>query len=51
MEEFLHNNAIFLVLFIALIIWTGLGIFLFNIDRKVTKLEIICNDKLNNNKG
>lgn len=39
MEEFLHKNSIYLVLGIALMIWFGLAIYLFMIDRKVTKLE------------
>lgn len=39
MEQFLHNNSIFLVLLIALIIWFGIALYLFNIDNKVKKLE------------
>lgn len=48
MEEFLHKNSIYLVLGIALMIWFGLAIYLFIIDRKVTKLEKIVDYNLNN---
>ncbi len=47
MEEFIHNNSIFLVLSIALIIWFGLAIYLFAIDKKVTNLEKKINRNLN----
>jgi len=39
MTEFLTNNSIYLVLTITLIIWLGLAIVLFNLDKKITRLE------------
>lgn len=39
MEEFLHNNSVFLVLAIALIIWAGIAVYIFAVDKKLTKLE------------
>ena len=39
MEEFLHKNSMYIVLGIALIIWFGIVLYLFYIDRKITKLE------------
>jgi hypothetical protein len=49
MTEFLTNNSIYLVLTITLIIWIGLAITIFNLDRKVTRLEnIITNNNTEN---
>jgi CcmD family protein len=39
MEQFLHDNSLYVVLGIALILWFGLGFYMFSIDRKVSKLE------------
>lgn len=39
MTEFLTNNSIYIVLIITLIIWFGLALLIFNLDRKVNKLE------------
>jgi CcmD family protein len=39
MEQFLHDNSLYVVLGIALILWFGLGIYMFLIDKKVSKLE------------
>jgi CcmD family protein len=49
METFLHNNAIFVVLGIAIIIWVGISVYLFMIDSKLSKLEkqIMDSDLLN----
>ncbi len=46
MEQFLHNNAIFVVFGIALILWLGISIYLFWIDRKLSTLEKEFSDKL-----
>ncbi len=46
MEEFLHNNSIYIVLGIALIIWFGIAIYLFMIDNKLSKLEKTIKQKL-----
>jgi hypothetical protein len=55
MENFLHNNSLFVVLGVALIIWAGLAIYLFMIDSKITKIEKIYGDlsesNLNENKN
>ena len=47
MEAFLHNNSLFVVLGIALILWAGLAIYLFMIDKKISKIENIVNQKFN----
>jgi CcmD family protein len=39
MYNFLENNALYIVLGIVLIIWIGISIYLFVIDRKISKLE------------
>lgn len=39
MTEFLTNNSIYLVLIITLIIWIGLAFVMFNLDKKITRLE------------
>jgi CcmD family protein len=44
--DFLQNNSIYVVLLITLVIWLGLGFFMFSIDNKVSRLEkIIINQK------
>jgi CcmD family protein len=44
--EFLTNNSIYVVLLITLVIWIGLGFFLFSLDGKVSKLEkVVINHK------
>jgi CcmD family protein len=51
MENFLHNNSIYLVLMIAIMIWIGIAIYIFVIDRKINKLEKdfdLINTKNNN---
>lgn len=37
--DFFHENSIYVVLFISLIIWFGLVIYIFNIDRKISELH------------
>ncbi|MCX6153984.1 MAG: CcmD family protein [Candidatus Kapabacteria bacterium] len=39
MIEFFDKNSIYIVLGIVLIIWAGLSMYLFNVDKKVQKLE------------
>jgi len=46
MEQFFHNNSIFIVLTIAIMILIGLTIYLFAIDRKIAKLEKYQNEEL-----
>ncbi len=43
MYHFLVENSIYVVLIIVLIIWTGISLFLFNLDNKITNLEKIIN--------
>lgn len=44
MYDFLERNAMYIVLLIALIIWIGLFIYMFRLDKRIKKLE-----KENNN--
>ncbi|MBN1633820.1 MAG: CcmD family protein [Ignavibacteria bacterium] len=37
--DFFSNNQLYIVLFIAIVIWVGIFIYLFRIDKKLTKLE------------
>ncbi len=39
MLDFLHDNSIFVVLGITLIIWTGIVTYMMSLDKKVRKLE------------
>ncbi|MBN1447502.1 MAG: CcmD family protein [Bacteroidetes bacterium] len=39
MYEFLEQNAIYVVMLIVLMIWTGLFVYLFRIDRQLKELE------------
>ncbi len=39
MLDFLHDNSIFVVLGITLIIWTGIVAYMMSLDKKVRKLE------------
>lgn len=39
MEDFLVNNALYIVLSIALISWVGIFLYLVRLDRKISKLE------------
>jgi len=47
MYDFLEQNAMYLVLIIALVTWAGLFIYLFSIDRNLKKLEGAENDRKN----
>ncbi len=49
MEQFLHNNASFVVLGIALILWLGISVYLFIIDRKLSTLEKEFSNKMERN--
>jgi len=39
MEAFLHDNSLFVVLGIAIILWLGISVYLFMVDSKISKLE------------
>jgi CcmD family protein len=43
MYHFLVENSVYVVLIIVLIIWTGISLFLFNLDKKITTLENVVN--------
>lgn len=46
MEAFLHNNAIYVVLGIAIILWIGIAIYMFMVDSKISKLERRVEDSI-----
>lgn len=37
--DFLEHNSIYIVLFIVLVVWTGIFLFLVNIDRRIKNIE------------
>ncbi len=37
--DFLHNNAIFIVMIIVLIVWAGIFFFLNTIDKRIKNVE------------
>lgn len=39
MYEFLEQNALYVVMLIVLMVWTGLFVYLLSIDRKIKELE------------
>jgi len=39
LEEFLSKNAIYIVLIIVLIVWMGIFLFMFNIDKRIKLIE------------
>lgn len=39
MIEFLIKHSIYIVLVIVLIIWLGISLYLFSLDKKINKLE------------
>lgn len=45
MEQFFHNNSIFIVLTIVVMILVGMFVYLFSIDSKINKLEKIYEDE------
>lgn len=51
MEEFLTHNQLFIVLIVALIVWLGLIIYLFNIDKKIAIIERKIQNMSNNNEN
>jgi CcmD family protein len=49
MEAFLHDNSLFVVLGIAIILWLGISVYLFMIDSKISKLERQMEDSIISN--
>jgi CcmD family protein len=39
LEEFLSQNAIYIVLIIVLIVWTGIFLYLLNMDKRIKLIE------------
>lgn len=37
--DFFANNQLYIVLAIALVIWFGIFVYIFRVDKKLTKLE------------
>lgn len=37
--SFLENNAIYIVMIIVLIVWAGIFLYLFGLDKKLKKIE------------
>lgn len=37
--SFLENNAIYIVMIIVLIVWTGIFLYLFGLDKRLKKIE------------
>ncbi len=45
MLDFLVQNSIYVVLIIVLIIWSGVFLYLFRLDKKLTELEKLVAEK------
>lgn len=39
MEDFLSQNAIYIVLLIVLIVWVGIFLYMFNLDKRIKLIE------------
>ncbi|HKJ80992.1 MAG TPA: CcmD family protein [Ignavibacteriaceae bacterium] len=37
--QFLHNNAIYIVTFIVLVVWVGIFLYLNNLDKRMKSIE------------
>ncbi len=37
--DFLKNNAIYIVMIIVLIVWTGIFLYLYNLDKRIKSIE------------
>jgi CcmD family protein len=37
--QFLNNNAIYIVMVIVLIVWTGIFLYLYNLDKRLRNIE------------
>lgn len=45
MENFFHDNAIYIVLAVTTIIWLGISSYLFSLDKRISNLEKISNSE------
>ena len=43
--EFLQENAIYIVMIIVLIVWTGVFLYLWNLDKRLKNIEKEVGDK------
>jgi len=39
LESFLSNNAIYIVMIIVLVVWAGIFLYLFSLDKRMKKIE------------
>jgi CcmD family protein len=39
LEEFLSKNAIYIVMIIVLIVWTGIFFYMLNLDKRIKSVE------------
>lgn len=39
MEQFLSKNAIYIVMIIVLIVWTGIFLYMLSLDKRIKKVE------------
>jgi len=39
LEQFLSHNAIYIVMIIVLIVWSGIFSYLFSLDKRIKKIE------------
>ena len=44
MESFLSNNASYIVMIIVLIVWGGIFLYLFRLDKRIKNVEASMND-------
>ncbi|GBD89060.1 hypothetical protein BMS3Abin03_03006 [bacterium BMS3Abin03] len=50
MESFLSENAIYIVMIIVLIVWTGIFLYLFALDKRLKSIEKEINNEEKNEK-
>lgn len=50
MEQFLSDNAIYIVMIIVLIVWTGIFFYLFGMDKRLKNIEKEIKKEVNDEK-
>ncbi len=50
MESFLSDNAIYIVMIIVLIVWTGVFFYLFSLDKRLKNIEKEIKDEVQDEK-
>jgi len=48
--NFLNHNAIYIVMIIVLIVWAGIFLFLYNLDKRIKSVEDELNGEKKNEK-